>query len=263
VLPESVGAFDYAYRYSTTGGRDWVYADLDGIGNGYSPANAGVLTVISSGDTTAPAVPANVRVTSASPAGIALAWDAMTDPTLYGYEVLRSGTAGGPYTKVALASSASYTDTVVSQGATYVYVVRAVDNSFNRSGNSSEVSATAQLRTVTLQFNVTVPASTAGTGRGVYIAGFLNRLDGGLPEWNPGGVVLTQTSPTLWTIALTGKEGTQIEYKYAQGSWDYVEKDGACGEVANRQLTLSYSTTGTQAVKDTIQNWRNVAPCGN
>ena len=27
--------FDYAYRYSTTGGRDWVYADLDGIGNGY------------------------------------------------------------------------------------------------------------------------------------------------------------------------------------------------------------------------------------
>jgi len=34
MLPESVGSFDYAFRYSTTNGVDWVYADLDGIGNG-------------------------------------------------------------------------------------------------------------------------------------------------------------------------------------------------------------------------------------
>ena len=40
LLPEAVGQFDYAYRYTTTGGRDWLYADLDGIGNGYS-AGAG------------------------------------------------------------------------------------------------------------------------------------------------------------------------------------------------------------------------------
>ena len=33
LLPEAVGTYDYAYRYSTTEGRDWVYADLDGIGN--------------------------------------------------------------------------------------------------------------------------------------------------------------------------------------------------------------------------------------
>ena len=33
--PETTGAFDYAYRYTTTDGRDWLYADLDGIGNGY------------------------------------------------------------------------------------------------------------------------------------------------------------------------------------------------------------------------------------
>jgi len=48
-----------------------------------------------------------------------------------------------------------------------------------------------------------------------------------------------------------------------KGNWDYVEKDNACGEIANRQLTLSYGTTGTQTVNDTVQNWRNVAPCGN
>ena len=34
-------------------------------------------------------------------------------------------------------------------------------------------------------------------------------------------------------------------------------------EIADRQLTLSYGATGTQAVNDTALNWRNVAPCGN
>jgi hypothetical protein len=125
------------------------------------------------------------------------------------------------------------------------------------------VSATAALRPVTLVFNVTVPATTDATARSVYIAGFLDRLDGNLPQWNPGGVVLARVDATHWTITFTGKEATQIEYKYALGSWDYVEKDAGCGEVANRQLTLSYGATGTQVVNDTVLNWRNVAPCGN
>lgn len=265
LLPEAIGDYDYAYRYTTTNGRDWTYADLDGIGNGYSPAQAGSLTVLSSGDTTAPAAPANLRVVAASPAGIAVAWDAVTgDPSLDGYEIRRADTPGGPYTTIALVTGdTDYNDTSVAEGATYYYVIRSRDTSFNRSPASPEVSATAALRTVHLMFNVTVPATTDATGRSVYIAGFLDRLDGGLPQWNPGGVVLTRLDTTHWTIELTGKEGTQIEYKYALGSWDYVEKDGSCGEIANRQLTLSYGINGTQLVNDAVPNWRNVPPCGN
>jgi len=97
----------------------------------------------------------------------------------------------------------------------------------------------------------------------VYIAGFLDRLDGGLPQWDPGGVVLRRVDATHWTITLTGKEATQIEYKYTLGDWDHGEKDAACGEIGNRQLTLSYGSTGTQTVNDTVLNWRNVSPCGN
>jgi len=74
--------------------------------------------------------------------------------------------------------------------------------------------------------------------------------------------VLTRVDATHWTITLTGKETTQIEYKYALASWDYIEKDNACGEIANRTLTLSYGGTGTQTVNDTVVNWRNVGPCG-
>ncbi len=267
--PEAVGQFDYAYRYSTTGGRDWVYADLDGIGNGYSPDQAGALTVVASADTVAPATPSGLAVESASPAGIVLSWTPVSgDDSLYGYEVLRSATAGGPYTQIARVTGAGYTDVAVDQGATYYYVVRALDGSFNRSGNSAEVSATAELRSVSLVFNVTVPASTDATGSNVHIAGFLDRLDPLVPgvnnpQWDPAGIELTRVSATNWRITFTGKEGTQIEYKFTLGSWDFVEKDTACGEIANRQLTLAYGATGTQQVDLTVDNWRNVAPCGN
>jgi hypothetical protein len=205
-----------------------------------------------------------LQVVSGSPTGIDLAWDAVSgDPTLYGYEVLRSDTDGGPYATIALVTGTTYTDSAVVENATYYYVVRAVDLAFNRSGYSNQVTGTAALRTVTLVFTLTVPASTDGTGRSVYIAGFLDRLDGGLPQWDPGGVVLSRVDATHWTITLTGKEGVQIEYKYTLGDWDHVEKDGACGEIANRQLTLTYGSNGTQNVNDTAENWRNVAPCGN
>jgi glycosidase len=265
MLPEATGEYDYLYRYSTTNGDEWLYADLSGpIPAGNPPTDPGDLTVNSSGDTTPPSTPTGLHVVSGSPAAIELAWDAIAgDPSLYGYEVLRSGTAGGPYTQIARVTDPTYPDTDVEEGATYHYVVRALDVSFNRSGNSDEVAGTAALRTVTLAFNVTVPASTDGTGRSVYIAGTLSRLDGGLSDWNPGGVVLTQVDATHWAIQFTGYEGVQLEYKYALGSWDYVEKGATCDELGNRLLTLTYGTDGNMVVNDEVLNWRNVSPCGN
>jgi hypothetical protein len=76
-------------------------------------------------------------------------------------------------------------------------------------------------------------------------------------------VVLTRVDATHWTMTLTGKEFTQLEYKYALGDWDHVEKGATCDELANRLLTLSYGTDGAQLVNDAVLNWRNVAPCGN
>jgi glycosidase len=263
LLPSSTGNFDYAYRYSTTNGRNWLYADLSGPAAGAVLSNPGKMTVTASSDTTPPATPANLRVVSSSVANISIAWDVVTgDPTLYGYEVLRSGTSGGPYAIIGTTTSSAYADAAVVANATYFYVVRSIDLSFNRSGLSNQVSGTAKLRKVAVTFNVSVPATTDGTGFAVYIAGTLDLLDGGLPQWNPGGTVLTKVDSTHWTITLTGNEGVQLQYKYTLGSWDYVEKDAVCGEIANRQLTLTYGTTGAQTVNDAVFNWRNVAPCG-
>ncbi|WP_224361636.1 S8 family serine peptidase [Hyalangium versicolor] len=57
------------------------------------------------------------------------------------YNVYRSTTAGGPYTLVGSATTSPFSDTTVSGGITYYYVVRAVQCS--ESPKSTEVSVTA------------------------------------------------------------------------------------------------------------------------
>ncbi|HVH85752.1 MAG TPA: alpha-amylase family glycosyl hydrolase, partial [Terriglobales bacterium] len=92
LLPSSIGMFDYAYRYTTTNGREWLYADLDGSGNGYSSAEAGKMTVNAADDTSQPPTPSFLHIVSSTVSNISLGWDAVSnDPDLYGYEVLRSG----------------------------------------------------------------------------------------------------------------------------------------------------------------------------
>jgi len=260
MLPQQVGTFQYVYRYSTSNGASWTYADLNGpFAAGSAPPNPGILTVTSTGDITPPTDPTGLTVLSAAPNAIELGWDLHPngDGDLAGFEVYRDGDLHATLTGALVTD---YTDLTVAQGNTYDYYVVAVDNSYNRSGPSNTVTVTAEPRTVSVTFSVTVPAHTAG-GDAVYIAGSLHLLDGDLPEWDPAGVALTQVGPFEWEITLAGKEGTNIEYKYTLGSWDYVEKGAACEELNNRSLTLDYGLDGHMLVADTVLNWRNVSPC--
>ena len=75
----------------------------------------------------------------AGDAQVSLTWRAAEGAT--GYRVLRSGTSGGPYSPIASPSGTSHTDTGLTNGTTYYYVVRAV-NDAGESSSSAEVSAT-------------------------------------------------------------------------------------------------------------------------
>jgi|GEM_PF-2720532 len=78
--------------------------------------------------------------TTASGTGVDLKWDAVTNAT--GYNVKRSTTSGGPYETVAGAVYGStYTDSLLTPGTTYYYVVSAV-NSGMESANSNEATVT-------------------------------------------------------------------------------------------------------------------------
>ena len=60
------------------------------------------------------------------------------------YRVKRATTSGGPYTTIASPFTTSYTDSGLTNGTTYYYVISAV-NSAGESPDSSQVSATPQL----------------------------------------------------------------------------------------------------------------------
>ena len=103
-----------------------LYIDLDAIDidstgylvDYYSPSN---LT----------AVPGSTNVD--------LAWDAIDGAT--SYIVKRSETPGGPYTTTFSAISAAFTDTTVTNGTTYYYVVTSIVNGVEN-GPSNEASTT-------------------------------------------------------------------------------------------------------------------------
>ena len=101
------------------------------------------------GQTTVPATPVALMA-AAGNAQVTLNWTGSSGAT--GYYVKRATTSGGPYTQIATQALASDTDTGLTNGTKYFYVVSAY-NSVGQSANSAEVNATPVL-----------PAPSAPTG---------------------------------------------------------------------------------------------------
>jgi len=116
----------------------WIAAvagiGLSGCTGGYTSGNGKG----NGGGAGAPAAPAGLQA-SAGNAQVSLSWSASANAT--GYYVKRSTTSGGPYTQIAGTSSTSFTDTGVTNGTKYFYVVSSY-NSAGQSANSAEASAT-------------------------------------------------------------------------------------------------------------------------
>jgi fibronectin type 3 domain-containing protein len=92
----------------------------------------------SCGPTTAPTAPTGLAATPGN-TQVSLAWNASSGAT--SYNVLRSTTSGGSYNSIATGlTTTSYTDTGLTNGTTYYYVVQAA-NSAGTSANSTQVSA--------------------------------------------------------------------------------------------------------------------------
>ena len=97
----------------STGG----YSGKPGGGGGNAPAAPTGLT----------AAPGNAQVM--------LNWTASSGAT--GYYVKRSATTGGPYTQISTQSATNYTDSGLTNGTKYFYVVSAY-NSSGQSANSGK-----------------------------------------------------------------------------------------------------------------------------
>lgn len=79
---------------------------------------------------------------SSAKSSVSLNWDASS--SVIGYNVYRGTISGGPYAKLnsSIDGGPSYTDSNVSSGDTYYYVVTSVDSSNSESAYSNQVSVT-------------------------------------------------------------------------------------------------------------------------
>ncbi|WP_024833228.1 kelch repeat-containing protein [Ruminiclostridium josui] len=95
-----------------------------------------------------PQPPAKLTVLSGNEK-VDLSWEVVDSAT--SYNIKRSETSGGPYETIASNIMATeYTDTDVTNGTTYYYVVSAI-NETGESENSNEVSATPENPAITLE----------------------------------------------------------------------------------------------------------------
>jgi hypothetical protein len=97
-----------------------------------------------------PSAPTNL-VAVAGNGSVALTWSPVTTAT--NYNVQRSLVSGGPYVTNSSVTVTNYTDTQVTNGTTYYYVVSAV-NANGESANSTQVSATPQTISLFVTTNV-------------------------------------------------------------------------------------------------------------
>ncbi|HNG94703.1 MAG TPA: hypothetical protein PLB32_18015, partial [Acidobacteriota bacterium] len=120
-----------------------------------------------------PAAPSGLLATAGT-ASVNLTWTANGESDIAGYNLYRGTTISGPYTKinVSLITGTFYTDTGLTNGTPYFYVLRAVDTSNNESGNSAEVTATPNEGATGLQFDGTNDYVTFGDAASLDVAQF-------------------------------------------------------------------------------------------
>jgi fibronectin type 3 domain-containing protein len=120
-----------------TNGTTYFYV-VSAVNSAGESANSSEVSAKPTAPAQAPAAPTGLLATPAN-AQVSLTWTASAGAT--SYNVKRSTTTGGPYTKISSPTVTNFTDTNLVNGTTYFYVVSAV-NATGESANSAQASAT-------------------------------------------------------------------------------------------------------------------------
>ena len=160
-----------------TNGTKYYYVVLAENSGGDS-ADSAQVSATPTAPSTPPASPTGLNATGGN-AQESLSWSVSLGAARY--DVKRSTTSGGPYgTAVASATATNYTDTSVTNGTTYYYVVSAV-NTVGQSANSAQASATPTqpAANVTISIN---PAQTKPISPWIYGVNSYSEVTGTPPQ---------------------------------------------------------------------------------
>lgn len=148
-------------------------------------------------------VPTNLTAVPGN-AQVVLNWDSVTNAT--GYNIKSATTAGGPYTTIESVTSSvyNYTDTGLTNGTTYYYVVTAT-NSGGESANSNEVFATPQQSLPNAPSGLTATAGNAQVSLswGSVTDATSYEVKRGTAAGGPYTTIASSTSPSYVDTGLT------------------------------------------------------------
>lgn len=134
----------YSWSWNTTtvsnGAHSLTSKAYDAAGNSGTSAAVSV-TVDNTGDVIPPSAPSGLVATGGR-GQIKLSWNASTDNVgVAGYDVWRSTSATGTFSRIATTTSPTYTDTGLTRGQTFYYYVVARDAAGNASAPSNTATA--------------------------------------------------------------------------------------------------------------------------
>ncbi len=227
------------------------------------PSQSITLFVVPAGSiTTPPTAPTGLAATVGS-GTVTLTWNAGGGAT--SYTVKRGTVSGGPYATLGTATATTYSNSGLTNGTTYYYVVSAT-NAGGTSGNSSEVAATpilppaftssataspnpvAQGKPTTITATITDTANTLGNG----IVQILVADAGGntVASQNFTGQNFALNQAQKYTLAFTpAASGTfRVSLGVFSATWQtWHWNDAAASITVNSSLTFSSSATATPA----------------
>ncbi|WP_081757011.1 endo-1,4-beta-xylanase [Gorillibacterium massiliense] len=264
-------------------GQTWVDGSYLVTSSGTErPAMTWLKQYLGGGGTQIPAAPAGLTVTAGN-AQVALSWTASSGAA--SYTVKRATTSGGTYTNVATnVTATSYTDTGLTNGTTYYYVVSA-SNSAGTSADSAQVSATpsagsggtsglvAQYKvtntnatdnSIGATFNIKNTGSTAVSLSGVKLRYYFTKdTSAGLNVYVDYAQLGSSNISGAFTSATGTNTDTYLELSFASGAGT-LAAGGQTGEIqiriaksdwSNFNETNDYSYDGT---KTALADWNKI-----
>jgi fibronectin type 3 domain-containing protein len=254
----SSGAASYYVKRSTTSGSGYAqiatpaaanYTDT-GLTNGtkyyyvisaYNSAgqssNSPEVSVTPMAPAGPPAAPANLQATAGN-AQVMLTWSASASGT--SYNVKRSTTSGGPYAILSSPTVTSFTDTGLTNGTTYYYVVSAL-NSAGESGNSAQASAAP----VNTPADVTVtidPTKTKPISPWIYGINFYSGVSGAPPH-----LTFDRAGGNRWTAYNWETNASNAGSDYIYNNDNYLSSSNVPAE-AVRSFIAGDQASGTASL---------------